>query len=273
MVSGFRPNTFEEALYIIDANEAMLYAGGTDCMVHKPSGKAMLFINQLRELSQIKEDDNNLYIGSACTYAELLKAANIPRILKLVMIQIASPAIRNVGTIGGNICNASPAGDTLPVLYAMHASVKLTAIHSSRVLKIKDFIIGPKRTAIKPNEILEYIIMPKQSFNKVYYQKVGARKADAISKLSFVGLMQITDGIIQDMRVAIGSVAPTVVKDREIEKRCTHKSTLEILHAKQEFLDRYETLITPIDDQRSTALYRKKTSLRLLDDFIVTSSL
>ncbi|WP_070001094.1 FAD binding domain-containing protein [Cellulosilyticum sp. I15G10I2] len=273
MVKAFRPSTLEEALAIINKYKVLLYAGGTDCMVHETSHFPVLFLNYLAEISKVNEDEDHLYIGSMCTYDTLLKQDSTPEILKQAMGQIASPAIRNVGTIGGNICNASPAGDTLPVLYALHASIKLVSMHSSRVIKIEDFITGPKRTDIKHNEILETIIVPKQSFNKMYYKKVGARKADAISKLSFVGLMQVTDGVIKDMRVAIGAAAPTVVKDREIEQECIGRTLSEVVHDKEVFLDRYKAIITPIDDQRSTAYYRKKIGLRLIEDFMVTSSL
>lgn len=273
MVNGFRPGTFEEALSIKSSKDVLVYAGGTDCMVHRKSEAPMLFIGHLRELKEMWEDGEGITIGAASTYAELLASLIVPEILKRAAAEVASPAIRNVGTIGGNLCNASPAGDTLPVLYALHALVKLTSLHSSRMMKIEDFIKGPKQTVIGPDEILESITLPKQSFNKVYYQKIGARKADAISKLSFVGLMQITDGTVQEMRVAVGAVAPIVVKDRETERMGIGRPIEEVLQHKKEFLDRYKALITPIDDQRSTASYRKKTSLRLIEDFMVTSCL
>jgi CO/xanthine dehydrogenase FAD-binding subunit len=273
VVKSFRPDTYLEALQIIDAEKAVPYAGGTDWMVRKNSESNLIFLNHLQALKVVQEEDENLYIGAVCTYKELLSLESIPPVLKMAIKEIASPAIRNAGTIGGNLCNASPAGDTLPVLYALQANVKLTSVYSSRVIKIQDFILGPKRTDIRPNEILECIIVPKQSFNKVYYQKVGARKADAISKLSFVGLMQIREGIIEEIRIAMGAVGPTVVKSSEIEQQYKGISLQEVLHERKEFLDRYEAIIQPIDDQRSTALYRKKTSLKLLEDFLVTSSL
>lgn len=272
MVDAFRPHTLEEALKMRSQNKVLLYAGGTDCMVHPNSLLPFLFIGHLEVLKEIREEDTHYAIGSGCTYKELINSPFIPEILKMAAREVASPAIRNVGTIGGNICNASPAGDMLPILYALHASVKLTSLHSQRVIKIEDFITAPKQTVMNRDEILETIIVPKQSFNKVYYKKVGARKADAISKLSFAGLIELKGDRIKDLRIALGAVAPTVVKDRRIESQYIGWHLTELLHQKKVFLDRYEALIKPIDDQRSTAAYRKKTSLRLIEDFLVSSS-
>lgn len=230
--------------------------------------KDLLYIGDLKELKGIKESDDSLEIGAACTLSALLRAKGIPEVLKESIRQIASPAIRNMGTIGGNICNASPAGDTLPILYALDAKLKLVGESSSREVHIEDFILGPRKIILERTEILKSIIIPKAEFNKVYYEKVGARKASAISKLSFIGLAEVKDGKVKDIRIAIGSVAPKVVRVIEAENFIKEKNLEDIKSEMEEIRNIYSKEIIPIDDQRSTAVYRKTVALRLIQYFL-----
>lgn len=276
MVDGYFPEGFSEALKILSEKDVTIYAGGTDLMVRNKNATALLpkfdkdllYIGHIKELKEIKRSVDNIEIGAACTLASLLKEIEIPEVLKEAVRQIASPAIRNTGTIGGNICNASPAGDTLPVLYALDAKLKLTSENSCREVYIKDFILGPRKIILDKQEILESIIIPKVQFNKVYYEKVGARKASAISKLSFVGLAEVKDEKIKDIRIAIGSVAPKVVRIKTAEDMLIGRDLNEFKNKIQEITKIYSSEIVPIDDQRSTAVYRKTVALRLIQYFL-----
>ena len=276
MVEGYFPGTIKEALKILSEKDVIIYAGGTDLMVRNKNAasllpkfnKALLYIKDLKELKEVKKSESDIEIGAACSLASLLRKKEIPEILKEAVRQIASPAIRNMGTIGGNICNASPAGDTLPILYALDAKLKLTSENSSREIKIEDFILGPRKTALEKNELLESVIIPKSEFNKTHYEKVGARKASAISKLSFVGLAQVEDEIVKYIRIAVGSVGPKVVRIKKAEDIITGRSLKDIEQQITEMEKIYSENITPIDDQRSTAVYRKKTAIRLIQYFL-----
>ncbi|OOM14291.1 FAD binding domain-containing protein [Clostridium saccharobutylicum] len=276
MVNGYSPSTFKEALKILNEKDVIIYAGGTDLMVRYKNissllpkfDKDLLYIENLKELKEINESSSEIRIGAACKLSYLLQSDCIPQILKQAIKNIASPAIRNMGTIGGNICNASPAGDTLPVLYALDAKVKITSINNSKETEIKEFILGPKKTILENNEILESIIIPKADFNKIYYQKVGARKASAISKVSFVALAEIEKEEIKDLRIAIGSVGPSVVRVKEGEDALIEKNIKDINNLINHVQDIYSKKITPIDDQRSTANYRKNVALRLIKYFL-----
>ncbi|MFT8347948.1 FAD binding domain-containing protein [Clostridium saccharoperbutylacetonicum] len=278
MVDGYLPKSFEEALKILNENDVTIYAGGTDLMVrHKNAtallpkfNKDLLYVGDLAELKEIKESKDSLEIGAACTLSSLLRIKEIPEVLKESIRQIASPAIRNMGTIGGNICNASPAGDTLPILYALDAKLKLISQNSSREVHIEDFILGPRKIILEKTEILKSIIIPKAEFNKTYYEKVGARKASAISKLSFIGLAEIKDEKVKDIRIAIGSVASKVVRIRVAEDFIIEKNLEAIKLELEEILNIYSREIVPIDDQRSTAVYRKTVALRLIQYFLNT---
>lgn len=276
MVDGYLPKDFGEALKILNEKDVTIYAGGTDLMVRNKNAASLLpkfnndllYIGNLKELKEIKESADNLEIGAACTLSTILRVNSIPEILKESIRGIASPAIRNMGTIGGNICNASPAGDTLPILYALDSKLKLTSENSSREVYIKDFILGPRNIALGKDEILESIIIPKSKFNKTYYEKVGARKASAISKLSFVGLAEIENEEIKEMRIAIGSVAPKVVRIKEAEDILIGINMNDLESKVEEVKKIYSKGIVPISDQRSTATYRKTVALRLVQYFL-----
>lgn len=275
-IEGYLPKTINAALQILNSEDVIVYAGGTDLMVRYKNDanllpkfeKNILYIGQIKELQTVKQNENELIIGSGCTFTSLLKEKHVPDILKRAVIGIASPAIRNMGTIGGNICNASPAGDTLPVLYGLNSKCRIISEGSERIVKIEDFIYGPRKTTLYKNEILESIIIPNEYFNKMHYEKVGARKASAISKLSFIGLCSVKDNSIEDLRLAFGSVGATVIRVHEAEKVLIGKNLNDLKKYIDEAVKIYENKINPIDDQRSTAVYRKKVVMNLIRYFL-----
>ncbi|MEA4972143.1 MAG: FAD binding domain-containing protein [Candidatus Metalachnospira sp.] len=273
---GYYPKTLDEALKLLNQKKgATIFAGGTDLMVQKKFAQDVIFINQIEELESISKDADNLYLGAKCTYIQLIYA-DIPEIMKEVFSQIASPAIRNRGTIGGNICNASPAGDSLPMWYAMDAVLKLESLdeegkRQERLLPIRDFIKGIRKIDRKDNEILTQVILPIEYCNNdvfYYHKKVGARKSEAISKLSFFGLAKIEAGKIRKAGIAFGAVGITVVADRGLQGQLEGMDKKALHNIKAELIGRYMQIVKPIDDQRSTALYRKKVSENLLTDFL-----
>ena len=175
----------------------------------------------------------------------------------------------NAGTLGGNICNASPAGDTLPPLYAMDARVIVTSTEGDRTLPIEQFVTGPGTTALRCNELLREIIVPRRGWDIVCYRKVGTRRANALSKLSFAGLARVSGHGIEDVRMAFGAVAPTVLRCRAAEELVKNHATTLTPNLRERAASLCAEQIKPIDDQRSNARYRKRTCLRLLDRFIV----
>lgn len=270
MVKGFYPATLQEALRICYENEVVVYAGGTDYMVRRNPEDTLLFLGHLKELKVIGGKDDGLHVGALCTYTELLQSEKVPSLLKQAIAQIASPAIRNLGTIGGNICNASPAGDTLPALYSYDAKVRLVSAGSIRIVPIEEFILGVRRTSIRKDELVTEIILPEEEPEIRYYSKIGARKSEAISKVSFAAVACIESGLVQSVAISLGAVGQTVVRCKEIEEKILGKRLGEIRKMLPDIISRYERKIAPIDDQRSTALYRKKVSLRLIEDFLTS---
>ena len=276
MVRVFMPQSLKEALRIRKEEKAIPFAGGTDLMVKRGRlrglapyfEKPVLFLHRVKELMGVKFEEGRVRIGALSTLSEILENRDIPLILKYAIAEIASPAIRNLATIGGNICNASPAGDTLPPLYVMNARVVLSSFTSEREMKIMDFIKGPGSTDLKEEELLKEIIIPVEFFNIVFYRKVGTRKANSLSKVSFAGVAKLDNGIIKDIRISFGAVAPTPLRAPEIEEEIIGKNKVKIIAKIPDILEKYARIIRPIDDQRSTARYRKTISLKILEYFL-----
>lgn len=276
MVKGYRPGTLQEALELLAQETCTVMAGGTDLMVQRARGfslrpkldRPLVFIEQLKELKQIYKKDETLHIGPCVTLTDLLGHPHIPEIFKQMIGRMASPPTRNMATLGGNICNASPAGDTLPWFYAMNAEVKLQSSAAERTVPIDAFISGPKKTILGNNEILADIIIPDETFEINMYRKLGQRKGMSLTKASFLGLAMITGSTVTDIRIALGSVAPRIVRSPEIERTLKGKSINDIRSSAGEISQRYQPLITPIDDARSTAKYRKEASLNLIRHFL-----
>lgn len=275
MVDGYRPNTLKEALELISKKDVILLSGGTDLMVKRKrcSGveplfnKPVVFIKDLKELRHITFEDNILTIGAACTCSEIANNDLVPEYMKEVVLCMASPGIRNMASIGGNICNSSPVGDTLPALYALEAVVVLESLSGKRELPINEFIVGPGKNKLRNDEILKEVIINIKDFNKVLHRKVGTRKSIALAKLSFMGLSKVENGKIKDIRLAFGSVGPTIINSKEIENEIIKKGTINKEDIK-EIKSKYSEIIKPIDDQRSKANYRKGVCLNLLGYYL-----
>ncbi len=278
VTDAYRPGSLEEAYRVRARTGAVPLAGGTDLMVRhrRPAGLVpdpgcpVLLIGHLESLARVEEGPDAVRIGACATYTSLLKHESVPEILKRCIGLLASPPIRNRGTLGGNICNSSPAGDTLPVLYALDCSLVLASTRGERVLPIDRFITGPGKNTLADDEIVKEIVVPKNSFSSQYYRKVGTRRANALSKISFAGLFSKEYGRVRDIRIAIGAVAPTIVRSREIEGSLKGMPIAMLKKTAGAVAARYKPLIRPISDQRSTERYREGVSLRLLEQYLTT---
>jgi len=277
-IIAYRFNQLDQTLIQLNKENCAIIAGGTDVMVMYKSRrgvppkipKPIVFIDHLSELKRVYQNQKDLHIGACCTYSELLKNPLIPSPLKKAIRTIAAPAIRNRGTLGGNVCNASPAGDTLPLLYVYNAKLILRSVHGDRIVAISDFIQGVRRIQREPNEILAEIILPSvvEEGAHVVFEKVGNRNADAIAKVGFAGYIRLNGAVIEDIRFTFGAVGPTMVRSIDIEKKLIGKNTPLTDTDKAQVVAAFDKIIKPIDDQRSTAIYRKTVALNLLRHFL-----
>ncbi len=276
MVKHVIPKNVSEALNYLYDGDYKVIAGGTDLMIQKRNSAElppnfnsnMLYAFNLEELKYVIKEEHQLRIGSMTSLETLLHHPDVPQLLKDVIMEMASPGIRNMATLAGNIANASPAGDSLVVLYLMDAIVVLSSIYQNRYLPVEKVISGPRKTVIQSNELIKEIIIPNHDVTKTSWVKVGGRQADAISKVSFAGAITIKDDKVVDLRIALGAISKTVVRDRNIEKLYRQETIAHLKDEVNNVLSHYKDIISPIDDQRSTKDYRIKVALNLIEDFI-----
>jgi len=250
------------------------FAGGTDLMVLLEAGKLphRNYINiwHLDELRGIEVNDTHVTLGALTTYTDVQSDPVLHDEFPM-LCQAASEtgglAIQNRGTLGGNIVNASPAADSPPALLAYDAEIELVSSDNSRWLPYQGFHTGYKQMQIGPDELLARIRLPRNTRGAThYYRKVGTRRAQAISKVCFAAVGRVADDKISETRIAVGSVAPIVVRCPETEKLLHgRKPDSETIQLASETISRD---ISPIDDIRSTANYRLQVTKNLLTDFI-----
>ncbi len=276
MVKHTIPKNLNEAINYLYQGDYQVIAGGTDLMIQRRNSadlpplfnSNLLYVFNLEELKYVIKEESQIRIGSMTSLETLLHHPDVPKLLKDVIGEMASPGIRNVATLAGNIANASPAGDTLVALYLMDAIVVLSSVNQNRYLPIEKVILGPRKTCIENNELIKEIIIPNHQFTQTSWVKVGGRRADAISKVSFAAAVTIDKGSVMDFRMAFGAVFMTVVRSRQIEKLYKNLSVKALKNDVQNIVFHYQELIKPIDDQRSNKTYRSQVSQNLIEDFI-----
>ena len=208
--------------------------------------------------------DGSLVVGALSTWTELRRSALVLRHLPALAeaaATIGAAQIQNRGTIGGNVVNASPAGDSLPVLLAADARIVMGGPRGERTVAAADFWTGYRATARATDELLLRIVLPLPASRRVRFRKVGTRRAQAISKVVLAVSFRSDDGVWRDVRVALGSVAATPIRVVAAE------AVLEGARIDEAVADRPRPCCpprSPIDDVRSSAVYRREVSGRIL---------
>ena len=263
------PRGLEEALELRAAHpEAVAIAGGTDLMVDlnfdRSRPEVMIDVSRLPELNTWRREDGNLFLGSGLTYTRALHELPEMRALAQASRSVGSPQIRNRGTIGGNLGTASPAGDAVPVLVAHDGEVVLVAAGDrTRSVPWNEFFLGPKRSAMAPDELILgarwRVARGPQSFSKV-----GTRNAMVIA---VANLCLVMDEDARTIRVALGSVGPTVLRAPEagafVAEALSRAGAWDDASAPlpsddlDGFAERVSGAAAPIDDVRGTAAYRR----------------
>ncbi len=252
------------------------FAGGTDLMVLFEAGRLAhkRFVNiwNLKELRGIEVTAEYVTLGALATYTDVQRnevlQSEFPMLCRAAS-ETGGLAIQNRGTLGGNIINASPAADSPPALLVYDAQLELLSSGGSRWLPYQGFHTGYKEMNMRPEELLGRIRLPRTAANHLrqYYRKVGTRKAQAISKICIACAARVLDGRIKDIRIALGSVAPTVIRLVETESLLKErKLDSSVIRTAKESLSKE---IVPIDDIRSTAHYRLRVAANLLEDFLL----
>jgi OHCU decarboxylase len=249
-------------------------AGGTDVMVQYAAGnlptRKLVSIWNLPELRSIEVADGEIRIGAGCTYTDLRKHNVVGREFSLLADaarRTGGIANQNRGTIGGNIINASPAADSLPALLVYEAELILMSVRGERRLPYVTFHTGYKKTLLASDELIQAVCLHRRFSRHISYaRKVGARNAQAISKVCIAALGRLAEGMVEDVRIALGSIASVPLRLRETEQAVRGRSidsALLLLARKTAMAE-----IRPIDDIRSTARYRATVAGNLVVEFL-----
>ena len=259
--------TLGEALKARQNPKLIPYAGGTDLMVEANEDVAYLYLKRVPEMRWIIAIDDELHIGAAVTFTELIECPNVPDILREACRNIAAPAIRNAGTIGGNIGNGSPKADSALIFMVTDAKLRLANATGERIIPIKEFYQGRKKLALKPDELIIEVIMPRIGLENYYYEKVGARDALAIARLSFAGIIDVENDVIKHFATAFGAVNDVILRFDAIDKMFIGKTISEAKEIREDYLKAMDEAIVPIRGRVSME-YRKDVSMNLLKDFL-----
>jgi CO/xanthine dehydrogenase FAD-binding subunit len=264
------PATLSEAFELMAHGGFTPLAGGTDLMVQLEADiaeppAAVLDLWRLGELRGVGYDGYDVSIGALTTWTELQQSpvirARLPALAEAAA-QIGAAQIQNRGTIGGNICNASPAGDSLPILLAVDATFDVGSVGGQRSIPAREFWPAYRRTALRDDELLLRVRFPVERGRHTRFRKVGGRAAQAISKV-VMALSYREDGSTwTEVRLALGSVAPTPIRAKRTEAVLDGASPREAVANEAAAVLAAE--IAPIDDVRSTAAYRRSVSARVL---------
>ena len=270
------PSSLEEALVALDSKpeDNTPFAGGTDLMVLLEAGVLppgrFMNIWALDDLRGIEITDESITLGALTTYGEIraneVLGEHYPMLGEAAK-ETGAVAIQNRGTLGGNIMNASPAADTPPALLVYDAEIEMASVSGSRWIPYSEFHLGYKSIKAESNELLKAIRIPRKHDGWIsYYRKVGTRKAQAISKVCFASNTKMAGPVVEDIRIALASVAPIPLRCEQTEAVLRgNPLNAGLIDAA---VSTFEKEITPIDDIRSMATYRMRVSVNLLRDML-----
>jgi len=261
-----QPRKLSEALEILAGSGRIVpVAGGTNVLVNMKraplEADRVVDLNRLDALRAIDAANGAIHIGAGVTFAQILEwrpGGAVQGLLEPMARAFAGPLIRNLASMGGNICDASPAADVSPPLLALDARVRLESAGAGACsMPLEEFFLGPRKTARRPDELLTRIEFPRpHPGTRWFYYKLGKRRADAISIVSVAMALRVEDGKARDVRIALGAVAPVAMRARRAESILEGQELGEGTMATVAAASRDEA--RPIDDFRASADYRRE---------------
>ncbi len=272
-VMCYIPKTLNEALEIRNKEDVIVLAGGSDLMVsHKRTigltpkfDKSVMIIRNLPEIRKIYMDGSECHIGAACTSREIAESPLVPWHVRQAASRMGAIGLRNSATIGGNIANASPKGDTPGPLYLLDARVKIASTDGVREELVSDFIIKFRTIDLKPNEMITEVILPlsEDDFDYVFWHKVGTRKANAISKVTLSQAVKFaSDGTVCDYRASATATGSKTNRSRDVENIIIGKRIAPELI--EEVIAAFDGIISP----RAMPEFRRESCRRSIRRFL-----
>lgn len=270
----YRPDNLNDALDVLCVKKLKIAAGCTDLFPATQNeflGDNILDISGIDSLRSINIEKQFRRIGATTTWSDLIKS-ELPdcyEMLKQCSKQVGSIQIQNSGTIGGNLCNASPAADGVPCLLSLNASIELSSKEKIRILKLEDFIKGSRDTELQSNELLTAILIPKTSENgHSSFVKLGARKYLVISISMVACRLEVLNDIITDITISIGSCSAVAQRLKNLENILIGKNIKSDL-VPEIYKFEYNNFISPINDIRGTDSYRIKVAKVLVKNAVL----
>ncbi|MEM4532360.1 MAG: xanthine dehydrogenase family protein subunit M [Desulfurococcaceae archaeon] len=270
----YKPSNLKELLELIDKlDDYKILAGGTDLLIDmrikRYEPRNIVDINHVKELEYILVKENKLHIGALTRLQTLIDSKIIfekTPLLHKAVSSMGSWQIRCLASIGGNLCNASPAADTAPPLLVYNAELVLSSRIGERVVSIHEFFKGPRQTVLNKNELLKEIIVPILENYGYSYIKIGRRNSFTLSIVSVATLLKIENNVFKDVRIALNSIAPIPIRAKSVEEYLINREVSDsvIEDASKRVL--YD--ISPITDIRASADYRRRISIIVVQDSI-----
>lgn len=262
----YRPDTLDEALATLDSSEVRVAAGCTDLF---PATEApilsgpVLDISGIPELRGISKTEDGWIIGATSTWSDVVSADLPPAFygLQLAAQEVGAKQIQNRGTVAGNLCNASPAADGVPPLLTLDAEIELRSAWETRRLRLADFLTGPRRTDLRPGELMTAIHVPSDATRgEGQFLKLGARKYLVISIAMCAAMIEMKDGCVSRAALAVGACGPVATRLPEAEAALTGHPLDPALITEATVT----SALSPIDDVRADASYRARAAAELL---------
>jgi CO/xanthine dehydrogenase FAD-binding subunit len=255
-----KPTSLDEALALLDQTQWRILAGGTDfypALGNRPIRKNILDINGLVELRGVTKGDDGWLIGARTTWTDIIRHDLPPAFdaLTAAAREVGSVQIQNVATVAGNLCNASPAADGVPALLVLGAEVELRSADTLRRLPLADFVLGNRRTALRANEMVTGIRVPRDGASgRSAFVKLGARRYLVISIAMVAARLTVDDGVIREAAIAVGACSAAATRLAGMEAALAGQATDGSLAAAVQSAPLTE--LSPIDDVRGSAAYR-----------------
>ena len=266
----FRPNGIEEAIALQQENQGYYLAGGTYSMVEiyneRFQPECLIDLSLCPELYGIVEEENQVRIGALTTFTDLEKSDIVRKLypaLAEAAAQVGGPQVRNRGTVGGNLCAASPAADAAPPLLALEAVLVVQGVKGERSIPVKELFTAPRKTCLMADEIAVCLLLPKQRNVSAFY-KVGKRSAMAVSSINMAMAAVKEEGILHNIVVAAGSCAPTP-RICPRTSQCLEQGGVAALEETKQILMEE---IAPIDDRWASAEYRRVVAQNMLENLL-----
>jgi CO/xanthine dehydrogenase FAD-binding subunit len=263
----FRPARLKDAYEALAARPLTILAGGTDhfpARVGRRPPEDILDLTALDELRGIRKTADGWRIGATTTWTDVLEARLPPLFdaLKLAAREVGGVQIQNAGTVAGNVCNASPAADGVPALLALDASVEASSARGSRTIALPEFILGPRKIALRPGEIVTALHVPApRAAAHSHFLKLGARRYLVISIAMVAAAIEVERNTVRAARVAVGACSAVATRLPLLEKALAGCTVRELGDAARE---EHLSTLEPIDDVRGSAAYRREAALTLV---------